>query len=47
MTKQAADAGNAHYFGFILGLASPWTVTAYSLFPNGLNSSIGVEITRP
>jgi multiple sugar transport system substrate-binding protein len=42
MAKQATDAGKGQYYGFILGLASPWSVTSYFLFPNGVNSGIGV-----
>jgi multiple sugar transport system substrate-binding protein len=40
--KTITEKGNGQYYGFILGLQSPWTITTYILFPNGTNTGTGV-----
>ena len=40
--KTITEKGNGRYYGFILGLKSPWAVTSYYLFPNGTNAGVGV-----
>jgi multiple sugar transport system substrate-binding protein len=35
--KTITEKGQGQYYGFILGLQSPWAITTYFLFPNGTN----------
>jgi multiple sugar transport system substrate-binding protein len=40
--KLITQKGAGQYYGFVLGLKSPWTITTYFLFSNGTNSGFGV-----
>ncbi|GHT68110.1 ABC transporter substrate-binding protein [Spirochaetia bacterium] len=40
--KTITTKGAGQYYGFVLGLQSPWTITTYFLFPNGANTGLAV-----